>query len=50
MTIWLNAQRDRQPWLCGLLLLLVKYISDRAIGGIFLLYWVLYRNWDTVIS
>jgi hypothetical protein len=29
MTIWLNAQRDRQPLLCRLLLLLVKYISDR---------------------
>ncbi|MEG3900315.1 MULTISPECIES: hypothetical protein [unclassified Microcoleus] len=41
---------NRQRLLCGLLLLLVKYISDRVIGGIFLLYWVLYRNCDTIIS
>ncbi|WP_216670320.1 hypothetical protein [Microcoleus asticus] len=39
---------DRQQLLCGLVPLLVTYISE-AIGGIFLLYWVLYRNCDTII-
>ena len=39
----------RQQLLCELVPLLVTYISE-AIGGIFLFYWVLYRNCDTIIS
>ncbi|WP_377474248.1 MAG: hypothetical protein P2A85_17565 [Microcoleus anatoxicus] len=28
----------------------MKYISERTIGGIFLFYWVLYRNCDIIIG
>lgn len=48
MTIWLNAHLS--PAIAVWITATFGDIHQRAIGGIFLFYWVLYRNCDTIIS